>query len=183
MTHLELMDFLDYWDKKDKWLFTLNHFAVCFHKESLQNLKISLSRLSKKGYIVHVSKGLYANPRTRCSKLFQEYEVANHLRNKGYSYLSLETLLSQEGLISQIPNRLTFVSLKFSHTYHTPYGIIEYVQKKENPERFFDDCYYDENCQVWVANPKKAIDDIYRFNRSVDLYEEQKMKDEGYYGF
>lgn len=181
MKNIELLRFFDEYDKQGKWIFKLADFIMYFRKESEQNIKISLSRLAKQGYLVSISKGIYANPRAKSMlKGYFPGEVANSLRDKAYSYLSLETLLSEEGLISQIPNCLTFVSLKFSRTYNTPYGIIEYVQTKRSVRNFLKDCYYDSTRGFWVANTQKAIDDLYNFNRCVDLYEEQLQKDKEY---
>lgn len=178
MKTTQLLECLDFFDKQGKWLFRLSDFLMYFNKENKQNIKISLSRFARNNFIIQVSKGLYANPRAKSmQKCYIQGMVANYLRDKAYSYLSLESVLSEDGLISQMPNRLIFVSLKFSHTYYTPFATIEYVQTKRKVRNFFNDCYYDDKRGFWVAHTQKAIDDLYKFNRSIDLYEEQLEKD------
>lgn len=178
----QLLECLDFFDKQGKWLFRLSDFLMYFRTESEQSIKISLSRHAKHNLITQVSKGIYANARARSKMLEKHFQaaVANYLRDKVYSYLSLESVLSEEGLISQLPNRYTFVSLKFSHTYHTPFITVEYTQTKRDVKSFFEGCYYDEVREIWVASAQKAVDDAYKFRRAVDLYDEQLEKDKKY---
>jgi hypothetical protein len=56
------------------------------------------------------------------------FNIACRLRDYRDFYLSLETVLSEEGVISQIPNRLTFISQSKSAVFHTPLGIIEFTK-------------------------------------------------------
>lgn len=176
MTRLELLAMLDYFDKFDLWAFKLKQIKMFFDKESKQSIQMSLNRHTRDGLIVRCAKGVYANPRGEKPAWRLEY-LAGVLRNYKTFYLSLETLLSEHSLISQIPNRLTFVSQGRSQTFYTPYGIIEFTHTSTNHKNFLKDCYFDSDRKIYIANPEKAINDIYRHNRSVDLYEEQLAKD------
>ena len=70
-----------------------------------------LKRFLESGLIVRVARGIYANPRSgNRSVLRQGYDVARYLRRKEFFYESLESRASELGLISQVPNRLTFVT-------------------------------------------------------------------------
>ena len=185
MTQLELLKALDEWDKSNKWVFRITDFYAIFSEESPQNIRISLIRHTKNGIIDKVYKGIYANPRAFSKKLTNDSlaYISNYIRDKGLSYLSLETVLSELGLISQMPNRMTFVSKGRSQTFFTPYGILEYTHTQRPIKTLHKNCYFDEYRGIWVANPQQAIDDAYAFNRAVGLLEEQAAKDRGeYYG-
>lgn len=176
MTRLELLAMLDHFNKNRLWAFNLKQIEMFFNKESKQSIQMSLNRHTRDGLIVRCAKGVYANPRGKKPFWCLEY-LAGVLRNYKTFYLSLETLLSEHSLISQMPNRLTFISQGRSQTFYTPYGIIEFTHTSTNHKNFLKDCYFDSNRQIYIANTEKAINDIYRHNRSVDLYEEQLKKD------
>lgn len=178
MTQLELIKMFDEYDKKGKWIFELGFFYMCFTDENEQVIKNSLSRHEKSGLIERICKGIYANPRALSkARVFDTLAyVSNRIRDKAMSYLSLESVLSEENVISQIPFRYTFISKGTSATFHTPYGTIEYIHTSKNAKDLHKYCYYDEQRQIWVASKDQAISDAYAHNRAVDLIEEQKMK-------
>ena len=175
MTQMQLLKVLDGWDKQDKWVFIMRDFYVLFGKESPQIIKDALVRHTKSGLIERICKGVYANPRALSKGRVNDIlaYVSNFVREKAFSYLSLETVLSENNVISQIPFRYTFVSRLTSAEFHTPYGTIEYTQTKRNPKDFFKNCYYSKEREIWVASTKQAIADAYAFNRAVDLIEER----------
>lgn len=173
---MQFIKMLDFLEANSMWIFDINFVCFYFKTSHKQNVKIALNRFTKKGLIERLARGLYANIRTNSRPRYPLEQIASTLRHKTTIYLSLESVLSEEGLISQIPNRLTFISKNRTQTFKTPYGIIEFVYTKTSLENFHKDCYYDKERGVYVANKQKAIDDIYRHNRSIDLYEEQLRK-------
>lgn len=176
MTQGKILAMLDYFDGLGLWAFKLNAIKMYFKNEDERSLRVALNRHTKNGIITQCSRGVYANPRGKRPLYYLEY-LAGILRDNSTFYLSLETLLSEYGLISQIPNRLTFISQGRSQTFKTPYGIIEFVHSSRNANDFLKNCTFDKERRVYVANEQRAIDDIYRHNRSIDLYEEQLQKD------
>nr|WP_143000228.1 MULTISPECIES: hypothetical protein [unclassified Helicobacter] len=174
---------LDFLEKNKEWLFDINFVCKYLRSDNTQAVKIDLSRFCKAGLIERVAKGLYGNPRTNERGVFHLEKIATYLRPKTTFYLSLEYLLSEEGLISQIPNRLTFITSGRSQTFFTKYGILEYTHTSRDKHTLLDNCYFDKVKGLWVATTEQAIDDIYRHNRAVDLYEEQQAKDRGEYGY
>ncbi len=173
MTQMQMLRMLDFLDKNESWLFDTNFVCCYFKANNRQNIRIMLSRFAKKGLIQRIARDLYANPRAKHRPLFVLEHIASRLRQKTTTYLSLESVLSEEGLISQIPNRLTFISKNRSQIFKTPYGIIEFVHTKTPLEILHKNCYYDSDRSIYIANTEQAINDIYRHNRSIDLYEEQ----------
>ncbi|ARE81377.1 transcriptional regulator, AbiEi antitoxin, type IV TA system (plasmid) [Campylobacter helveticus] len=181
MTQMQMIKMLDFLDSKETWSFDINFVCAYFRTFHTQNVKIALSKFTQKGLIERLARGLYANKRAKNKPYFALEHIASQLRDKTSFYLSLESLLSEEGLISQIPNRLTFISKNRTQLFNTPYGLIEFVYTKMPLSTLLDECYYDKERGVYVAKTQRAISDIYRHNRSVDLYEEQLRKDRGEY--
>lgn len=176
MTQMEMLKMLDFLDENETWLFDISLVCLYFKIDNWQSVKIALSRFSKNGLIQRVARNLYANPRAKCRPFYALENIASRLRYKTTTYLSLESVLSENGYISQIPNRLTLISKNRSQIFKTPYGLIEFVYTNMPLETLHNDCYYDKNRSLWVANVEQAISDIYRHNRSIDLYEEQMNK-------
>lgn len=175
MTQRELLEMLDFFDKKGIWAFRFSAIRMYFSDENDESIQISLNRHAKNGIIIRCARGVYANPRGKRPFFAREY-LASILRDKFTFYLSLESVLSENGLISQIPNRLCFVSKDRTRTFKTPYGILEFVHSNRK-ENFLENCHYDENRAIWVASNDQAVKDLYQHRRSVDLYEEQFAKD------
>lgn len=176
MTQRELLKMLDDFNKMEVWVFKLQEIKMYFFKENEKSIQVALNRHTKNGIITQCSRGIYVNPRGK-KPLFYLEALAGMIRDNATFYLSLETLLSELGFISQMPNRMTFISTGRSQTFFTPYGVIEFIHSKRNAKDFLNNCFFDKDRNIYIANEQQAIDDIYRHNRSVDLYEEQLAKD------
>lgn len=171
---------LDFVDKNQVWAFSINTVYTYFDKESEHSIKISLARHEKNGIVKRVAKGLYINPRAKSLPIFKIETIATMLRDFRTFYLSLESVLSETGIISQIPSILTFVSKEKSNIYNTPYGTIEFVKTKKKFNIYDGNFYFDKERGIYIANEEQALNDAYRFGRSIDLIEEQRIKDEKY---
>jgi len=66
----------------------------------------TISRLIKKGVLIKIYKGLYS---TIPISDLNPIELGSRLINR-FCYLTTETVLSQNGMINQSPNKITFVS-------------------------------------------------------------------------
>ena len=176
MTQKQLLKMLDDFDKNKIWAFRLNAIRMYFSNEDEKSIQVALNRHTKNGFITQCARGVYANPRGKKPLFATEYLVCI-IRDKFTFYLSLESVLSEEGLISQIPNRLVFVSKDKSRVFNTPYGILEFVHSKKKDD-FLQNCHYDEKRGIWVASVEQAVKDLYQHRRSVDLYEEQLEKEQ-----
>ncbi|MDR2080676.1 MAG: hypothetical protein LBP54_02160 [Campylobacteraceae bacterium] len=185
MTRTELLKMLDYLDNKDVWCFDVNMFNLFFPDENKQVRNVSLKRHTKSGIIINVCRGFYANPRARSKPNFALPKLAHILRAREVFYLSYEAALSDYGIISQMPNRLTFATTGRSGEYDTPYGILEFTHSSRNPATFLENCIYDEDYGLYYANPRKAVRDALRANRNIGLIDfdeleetEKEMKNE-----
>ena len=66
----------------------------------------TISRLIKKGVLIKIYKGLYS---TVSLSDLDPIELGSRLINR-FCYLTTETVLAQNGVINQSPNKITFVS-------------------------------------------------------------------------
>lgn len=88
--------------KKNQTVFSFKEITLMFPNINKQSLKDKLKYAVKKGKILRVRKGFYAKHR------FQPFELANKIYTP--SYISLETVLQNEGIIFQFDPKITLVS-------------------------------------------------------------------------
>jgi len=97
------------------------------------------------------------------------------LRRGDYSYVSLESALSEYGAISQIPiDRLTVMTTGRKGEYKTPYGTIEFTHTKRNLQNILQSMR-DVGRPLRLANPMAAWRDLKRTGRNTHLVEERVL--------
>lgn len=132
---------------------------------------MGLARHQRAGIIERVARGLYVNPRARCLPPDVLSSLVSFLKPWDFSYVSLESALSEAGWISQIPSRLTLMTTGRSQTFETPYGTIEFVHTAQKLDRMPEDIYFDRTRELYVAAPERAYRDLKRTGRNLDLVE------------
>lgn len=130
-----------------------------------------ISRAEKSGLIRRVCRGLYLYPRVAYSNGLILYHAAARLRADAFNYISLESALSDAGIISQIPmNRITLMSSGRSAVIRCgDFGAIEFVHTKKRPAGLVGQLIYDARCHLWRATPNLAIRDMKAARRGLDL--------------
>lgn len=89
------------------------------------SLKVVLSRMVKEQLIEGLSRGFYCKNGTRIN-------LEQFASNLSYpSYLSLESVLSRHGVLSQIPSALTFITTRRSSSCEVSGRQIEFSHIKE----------------------------------------------------
>ncbi len=118
-----------------------------------------------------VCRGVYAYGRAAESSGLLLFHVAAVLRANGFNYISFETALSAQGLISQVP--MNWVSIMSSgRSSIVPcgaWGTIEFVHTSRQPHDVADQLVYDSACRLWRASPALALRDMRATRRSLDL--------------
>ena len=151
--------------------FTLSDFRSILPELSVGAFKALLSRAAKKNTLKRICRGLYSYP-PRCQSTGLElYHIASRLRAHEFNYISLETALSDAGVISQIPmNWITIMSSGRSQTIDcNEFGHIEFIHTKKKPNVLVDKLSYDKQCHLWRANIPLAIKDMKIAKRNLDL--------------
>lgn len=177
MDRHELDMFLRYLDQNGHWIFTIQMAGVYF-KESDNTLRHSLARHVRNGAIARLSKGLYANAYARSRPAgFALEDMIRHLRPNRFSYVSLESRLSEEGVISQVPTLLTVMTTGKSRLFETPLGSIEFTHTTRNPDLLFPRTSFDTRRKAFLASPALAYEDLKHVGRSLDLVDLDELED------
>ncbi len=104
--------------------------------------------------------------------------VARALRRGEYNYVSLESALSEYGVISQIPvDRLTVMTTGRKGVYGTPVGTIEFVHTKRKLSAILAGVV-DVQRPLRLATAQTAWRDLKRVGRNTHLVNEGKLVDD-----
>jgi len=151
--------------------FTVSDLRSALPELSVGAFKAVLSRASKKNLIKRVCRGLYFYPQHCQSTGLELYHAAARLRAHEFNYISLETALSDAGVISQIP--LQWISIMSSGRSQTiecvDFGHIEFIHTKKKPNDLVKHLHYDQQCHLWRADITLALKDMKNTQRNLDL--------------
>lgn len=155
----------------EHYLFSLYDLRALYPDLSNEAFKALLSRAVRGMYLTRVCKGLYTHKAVIPADGLFLFHVAAYLRSDKFNYISLETVLSEVGIISQIPiNWLVLMSSGRSNTICCgEFGKIEFVHTKKKPIDVIDHLSYDSNCHLWRANVTLALRDMKATHRNCDL--------------
>lgn len=138
-------------------------------------LPVLLSRAAKAGVLKRVCRGIYLYPRAGWRSGDLLFHTAARLRAGEFNYISLESALSDAGVISQVPmNWVTIMSSGRSHVVDCgEFGHLEFVHTAQRPEDLVGNVSYDTRCRLWRASVSQAMRDMRVTRRSLDLVTEE----------
>ena len=153
------------------YLFTLRDLRPLFTELSDNTFKTLLSRAVHSKLLMRLCRGLYLNQKALPNDGLLLFHAAAVLRANEFNYISLETALSDAGVISQIPvNLITIMSSGRSNTISCGnYGTIEFVHTDQKPANLIKSLAYDHLCGMWRANVELALRDMKATHRNMDL--------------
>ena len=130
-----------------------------------------LTRACRSGLIERVCRGIYLNPRASYQPGLVLYHAAARLRVGHYVYLSLESVLSNHGIISQVPiNRITLVTSGRNGEINCGrFGRIEFTHSKRLISDCADALSYADDLRLWIASPQLAYRDLTFVGRNREL--------------
>ncbi len=166
-----LVNWLNQNANSEHYLFTLQDLrALC---PDLSNLafKTLLSRTVGVGYLSRVCRGLYICKRAIPPNGLVLFHAVALLRANKFNYISLETVLSDAGVISQIPmNWISIMSSGRSSVVSCgEFGTIEFVHTSQKPALIMKQLSYDAHCRLWRATVPLALRDMKATHRNCDL--------------
>lgn len=152
-------------------LFTPFDLRALLPRLSAAAFKTLLSRSVQEGGLTRVCRGLYLyEPVARADGLLL-FHAAARLRADGFNYISLETALSEAGVISQVP--LNWISVMSSGRSSVMscgrWGTIEFVRTRQRPDDLTGRLHYDGGCRLWRASVPQALRDMRASHRSLAL--------------
>lgn len=161
--------------ERNRKVFALTDLRALLPELNEGAFKSVVTRLEGRGGIVRICRGIYVLPDCdlRGSELLGS--VAARLRAGQFNYLSLETVLSDAGIISQIPvNRIMLMSSGRSNVISCgAYGSIEFVHTRKTAEKLAAELSYDAKHQLWRASIPLALRDMKDTRRDTGLVNEE----------
>ena len=167
----QLADILANLADEKHYLFSLRDLSAAIPEQSLASFKALIGRAEKNGLLKRICRGLYLYPKVNYPSGLVLYHAAARLRAHEFNYISLESALSDAGVISQIPmNWVTLMSSGRSHIVDCgTFGHIEFIHTKKSLDRVASQLSYDPCCRLWRAFVALALKDMALTRRNTDL--------------
>lgn len=155
----------------ERYLFTPDDLRGLVPELSDGAFKTLLSRADDGGLLRRVCRGLYVFEPAAPRHGLLLFHAAARLRATAFNYISLETALSDAGVISQVPiSWLTVMSSGRSNRIDCGrWGTIEFIHTRQRPAELADHLQYDAGCRLWRATPQQALRDMRATRRSLEL--------------
>ncbi|HUF61123.1 MAG TPA: type IV toxin-antitoxin system AbiEi family antitoxin domain-containing protein [Verrucomicrobiales bacterium] len=143
------------------------------------DLALLLSRAVKAGVLKRVCRGIYLYPLADYPPGHLLFHAAARLRADEFNYISLETALSDAGVISQAPiNWITLMTSGRSHVVDCgEFGHIEFVHTAQRPEAIAAELAYDAERHLWRASVPQALRDMRATRRSMELVDDEAARE------
>ncbi len=167
----QLTEILENLADTEHYLFSLKDLESVIPGHRSAAMKAVVGRAVKNGLLRRVCRGLFLYPKVEYPSGLVLYHAAARLRADEFNYISLESALSDAGVISQIPmNWITLISSGRSSIIDCgSFGHIEFVHTKRTPDRVAGQLIYDPRCRLWRASVALALRDMALTRRSTDL--------------
>ena len=159
---------------EDRYLFTPSDFAGLVPEMANSAFKSLLSRLVSRGELTRVCRGLYCPVWIDISHGWILYHAAARLRSDTFTYLSLESVLSEAGIISQVPmHNITLMTRGRGGDIRCgDLGRIAFTRTTQSADQVMDHLSYDPDRRLWIADTVQALRDLRQTRRNLDLLEE-----------
>ena len=172
MTNIRIIEQgLQLLSSEQRYLYSTADLRVLMPDLSEEAFKSLIHRLCKVGILQRLVKDIFLYSAVSINHGDILFHVASKLRDNHFNYLSLETVLSRAGMISQVP--VQWISLMSSGRSYTltvkGFGTIEFVHTKKKPSQVMKQLHYDHNLRLWVGNTELALQDMKHTHRNMEL--------------
>lgn len=179
MKMTEMIATLSALDRRGVYVFAKRDIEKMFPNEKEKALEKSLQRMVKDGFLVRAARGVYVNPAATSKSGYVIEDVAKALRPGEMCYVSLESILSEYGVISQIPiSMITIMTTGANGTYETPFGTIEFTHTKRRLTALLSRTVFVKNRPLRIATKEAAIRDLCRVGRNTNMINENETLEE-----
>lgn len=178
MNKIEAINKLAALDRVGVYVLSKSDLAKAFPDEKEKAFEKSLQRLVSDGILERVARGIYVNTMAK-SKRGQVIEaIAAVLRRGHFSYVTRESMLSEYGVISQVPmSRITLMTTGASGVYETPYGTVEFTHTKRRPAELIQRTVTIKGRPLRVATKQAAVADLMRAGRNTSMIDMKELAD------
>ena len=155
----------------EHYLFTTQQLRALFCELPDSTFRTLLSRAVQSQLLARLCRGLYLYKKAMLADGLLLFHAAALLRAECFNYISLETVLSDAGVISQIPiNTISIMSSGRTNTIVcADFGAIEFIHTKQKPAKLMKQLTYDHRCGLWRASVALALRDMKVTHRNCDL--------------
>ncbi|MTI12952.1 type IV toxin-antitoxin system AbiEi family antitoxin [Sansalvadorimonas verongulae] len=169
---------LSHFDRMGRCVFTKRDLAKIFNEDKAKALQAGLARLVKNNILQRVLKGIYIYTLSQKRSADLLEQIAATARRWEYNYISLESALSEYGVISQVPvDRLTIMTTGRKGTYRTPLGTLEFTHTKRSVADILDSTL-ERGRPLLIANKQAAFRDLKRVGRNLHLIDETMLNED-----
>lgn len=179
MKRMELITSLMNLERRGVFVLTKKDIGKLFPLEDEKSMEKSLQRMVKDGLLIKAARGIYINALVASRhKSWMLENIAKALRPGKLSYVSLESMLSEHGVISQIPlSRLTVMTTGASGIHDTPYGTIEFTHTKRSIPEILDRTIFIKDRPLRIAKKQAAVTDLLRVGRNTDMIDYEELNE------
>lgn len=170
---------LDELDKLNVRVLSKHDLQKLIPGQNPKTLEQSINRALHEQVLVRAARAYYVHAaavRRAPGRILEE--LAQAMRPGELSYLSLESMLSEYGLISQIPlGALTVMTTGRSGTLETPFGTIEYTHTQRPMRSLLARTQAVKGRPLRLATPNTAVQDLMRVGRNTDMLDQDAIND------
>jgi hypothetical protein len=154
-------------------IFTASDLSMMLNREDNKAFRAILTKSVSNDTLKRITKSIYVNAHLAPNPKGAIYRIAKQLRWKYFNYVSLESQLSHLGVISQIPMAyLSVMTTGRSGHFITDYGTIEFTHTNRDISLLADGVYFDDETGMFRASKERAITDLKRVGRNINMIEE-----------
>ena len=163
-------------DRKGKYVFSNHDLHKLFPEDSFKTFNEGLKRLVKSGGVKRACRDVYVNEEAKQFDSYTIERIAKTLRRGEYNYVSLESMLSEYGVISQIPiDRITIMTTGRKGIYNTAYGVIEFTHTKRTVKDILENTTKVNERPLRIASKPAAWRDLKRVGRNINLVNQEEL--------
>lgn len=163
-------------DRQGKYIFTNRDLSKLFPEDSFKTFNEGLKRLVKSGILKRACRDVYVNEDARQFDSYTIEHIVKTLRRGEYNYISLESILSEYGVISQIPiDRITIMTTGRKGIYKTAYGVIEFTHTKRTVKDILNNTIKINERPLRIATKQAALRDLKRVGRNMNLVNMEEL--------
>ncbi|MCL2654785.1 MAG: hypothetical protein FWD65_03690 [Coriobacteriia bacterium] len=175
MKQTEAIKILYQWDRQDRYVYRKRDLSLVFDEQG-RTFDQTLARLVKSGVMKRVAHGVYIFSLSSHINGETIKHIARNLRRGEITYESLESALSQYGVISQILiDRITLMTTGKSGEYQTPYGVIEFTHTKVNAGEIRANLLDHEDRVLPIASKHYAYVNLLSTGRNLEMVDKEEL--------
>ena len=177
MNRNHLIQVLADWDRWERCVYTLGDLARLFPEDAPATLQAGVDRQVRAGVLKRACRGVYVYPLGRSVDEYVIERIAAALRRNEYSYVSLESALSEYSIISQVPFVLTVMTTGREGKVDTRYGTIRFTHTERSGDSILSSTV-EIGRPLRLAKPLAAVRDLRRVGRNTQLIDEEFLREE-----